>query len=546
MSGKNDSGRRALPVDAERWRTGYLDAGPEEMPVADMTIGELLHKRAAEQGDSTFLIFEGADGKVSELSYAHFAAHVQRLAGGLLSLGIDRGDRIAMQLPNCLEAVAAMFAAAQIGAIVAPSNTANRESELAYIMQVTEAKAALTVAEHLPTLRSALAQCGHDASVVLCRAAAEEQRGGEMRYEALLEAGSERSGQRPEPGDPVEILFSSGTTSRPKGVVATHTNLLTSGRRQAMSYRADSSDRFLTVLPLFHASAQSTTLFAALAAGATAIFLERYSARRFWSQVRRHRTSRLTLVTMLLRTLNAQPPRDTDRDHLLRSVGYATNMTEDAQRAFEERFDVKLTNAYGLTEALTEVTIAPVDGPRRWPSVGVPTMDRAVRIVGEDGSELAPGELGEIQIRGVPGQTIMKEYYRDPEATERALQGQWLATHDVGWLDGEGYLFFSDRDLDLIKCAGENVSATEVEAILIQHPQIAEAAVIGVPDPVRDEAIKAFIVVGEGAELTVEQVREFCQLKMARFKVPSVVEFTRSLPANSVGKIEKKKLQQTT
>lgn len=538
--------RRALPPDSDRWHSGYLDAAAEEMPVAGMTIGQALQRRVQERGASTFLVFESADEQVSELSYAEFAAHVQRLAVGMEAAGVARGDRILMQLPNRTEVVAAMFAAARIGAIIAPSNTANRMSEFAYLLEVTDARLILTVADHLPTVHGALAETGRDAPVVVCGSDGGQASGAEIAYDALLENAGEVSAASPLPSDPLEILFSSGTTSRPKGVVATHTNLLTSGRRQAMSYRADSADRFLTVLPLFHASAQSTTLFAALAAGATAIFLERYSASRFWSQVRRHRASRLTLVTMLLRTLNAQPPRASDRDHLLRSVGFATNMAEDAQRAFEERFDVRLTNAYGLTEALTEVTIAPVDGARHWPSVGVPTMDRAVRIVGEDGSELAPGEQGEIQIQGVPGVTIMKEYYRDQEATEWALNGGWLRTHDVGWVDEDGYLFFSDRDLDLIKCAGENVSATEVEAVLIQHPQIMEAAVVGIPDPVRDEAIKAFIVPADGADPTEREIRDFCRARMAGFKVPSVIAFTRSLPANSVGKIEKKRLQQVT
>jgi carnitine-CoA ligase len=379
---------------------------------------------------------------------------------------------------------------------------------------------------------------------VLCRGDQDGATAGAIPYASLLNAPAPAPAATVAAGDALEIMFSSGTTSRPKGVVATHTNLLTSGRRQAMSYRVDGDDRLLTVLPLFHASAQSTTLFAALVSGAAAIFLERYSATRFCGRVRAHRATRLTLVAMLLRTLLAQPRSDDERDHVLRSVGYATNMTEAAQAAFEERFGVRLTNAYGLTEAMTEVTIAPLDGPRRWPSVGLPTMDRAVRIVGEDGVQLPPGELGEIQIRGVPGATIMREYYGDPEATAWALHDGWLRTRDIGRLDEDGYLYFSDRDVDLIKSAGENVSATEVEAVLLEHPGIGAVAVVGVEDPIRDELIKAFVVPVAGATPTAEAIQEFCRPRLARFKIPAMIELCSELPTNAVGKIDKKRLRQ--
>lgn len=532
---------RPLPPDSPRWHSGYREAADDEMPVAGVTVGEVLARRAAETPNATFLVFEAEDGTVTELSYAQFSAHVERLAGGLAAIGVEAGDRILMQLPNRLEIVATMFAAGRLGAIFVPSNTANRESELAHMLGITEARCVVTVAEHVATARAALAASGLDSPVVVCGGGASG--GSVLDYESLLDRSAPAPRTPVEAGDPLQIMFSSGTTARPKGVVATHTNQLSSGRRQAMSYRVDAEDRMLTVLPLFHASAQSTTLFAALVSGGTAIFLERYSASRFWNQMRAHRTTRLTLVAMLLRTLVAQPASETDRDHSLRSVGYATNIDESAQGEFEERFGVRLTNAYGLTEALTEVTIGPVDGPRHWPSVGVPTMDRQVRIVGEDGGALPPGAVGEIQIKGVPGETIMQEYYRDPAATEWALHDGWLRTRDMGWIDEDGYMYFSDRDVDLIKNAGENVSASEVESVLLQHRDVAEAVVIGISDPIRDEVIKALIVPQEGAEVSVEEIAEFCRQRMARFKVPAVIELREQLATNAVGKVDKKQLR---
>lgn len=540
--GRGSEEPRPLPPDGPRWHSGYREAAEDEMPVADMTINALLARRVRERPDADYLVFEDHGGDVTRLTYAEFADRVEALAGGLAALGVGRGERVLMQLPNCPEFAAAMFAVARLGAIFVPSNTANRISELAHLIATTEPLLVLTVGEHRAAVAGALAEAGSSARVVICR---DEPEAGEVPFATVA------AGRVPDPvetaaTDPVQIMFSSGTTSRPKGVVATHTNLLSSGRRQAMSYRAEPDDRFLTVLPLFHASAQSTTLFAALASGAAAIFLERYSASRFWGQVRAHGTTRLTLVAMLLRTLVAQPPSPDDADHRIRSVGYATNMAEDVQRVFEERFAARLTNAYGLTEAMTEVTIAPVDGPRHWPSVGLPTMDRAVRIVGADGAELPAGEIGEIQIQGVPGETIMKEYWGNPEATGRALVDGWLRTSDMGWKDEDGYLFFADRDIDLIKTAGENVSASEVEETLRKHAAVDEAVVFGVPDPIRDEVVKAVIVPVAGADLGEQDILDFCAEQLARFKVPAVIEFRAELPTNAVGKVDKKLLKEPT
>jgi carnitine-CoA ligase len=522
--GRGSEEPRPLPPDGPRWHSGYREAADDEMPVAGMTINALLERRVRERPDATYLVFEDREGGVARLTYADFAARVEKLAGGLAALGVGRGDRVLMQLPNCLEFATAMFAVGRLGAIFVPSNTANRISELGHLIRTTEPLLVLTVDAHRAAVAGALAETGSAARVVICD---DEAEAGEIPF-ATLAAGRAPEPLEVAPTEPLQIMFSSGTTSLPKGVVATHVNLLSSGRRQAMSYRAEPDDRFLTVLPLFHASAQSTTLFAALTSGGAAIFLERYSASRFWGQVRAHGTTRLTLVAMLLRTLVAQPPSPDEADHRIRSVGYATNMAEEAQTIFEERFGARLTNAYG---------------PRHWPSVGLPTMDRAVRIVDSDGAELAPTEIGEIQIQGVPGETIMKEYWGNPEATARNLVDGWLRTSDMGWKDEDGYLFFADRDIDLIKTAGENVSASEVEETLRKHGEVDEAVVFGVPDPIRDEVIKAVIVPVAGSEPGEESILEFCREQLAKFKVPTVIEFRSELPTNAVGKVDKKLLK---
>ncbi len=342
---------------------------------------------------------------------------------------------------------------------------------------------------------------------------------------------------------PLEILFTSGTTSAPKGVVLTHANWLWSGERATHWLRIEPEDRLCSALPLFHVNAQTFTLMASLTVGATAIFLEQYSASRFTGQLRHHRATCVSLVAVVVRTLLAQPATAADRDHQLRRVNYAINVSTPEKEAFEQRFGVELLNGYGLSEAMTEVTVCPVFGPRRWPSIGQPAFGREVRLVDASGVEVPTGEVGEITVRGVPGRTIMQEYYKDPEATAQTIVDGWLHTGDNGYFDEAGYLYFFDRGKDVIKRAGENVSASEVELTLAAHPAVALAAVIGIPDAFRDEAVAAFIVTHAGTTLTEEQVVAHCAERLAPFKVPTVIEFRDELPLTSIGKVEKRQLR---
>jgi crotonobetaine/carnitine-CoA ligase len=284
-------------------------------------------------------------------------------------------------------------------------------------------------------------------------------------------------------------------------------------------------------------------LLPALGAGATLVLIEEYSASKFWGQVRRHRATHTSLVAMLLRTLMLQPAEESDRDHCLRTVNYAINVPAAEKDAFEQRFGVELINGYGLSEAMIGVCAAPLHGDRRWPSIGPPAIDRLVKVVDDEGNDVPAGVVGEIVVWGVPGRTITAGYYKDPQATERAIVDGWLHTGDNGYADEDGFLFFFDRKKDVIKRAGENVSASEVEVALLEHPAVRIAAVIGVPDPIRDESVKALIVVADGETLGEEEIVEHCRRRLAPFKVPTIVEFRDSLPLTSVGKVEKKVLR---
>jgi crotonobetaine/carnitine-CoA ligase len=363
----------------------------------------------------------------------------------------------------------------------------------------------------------------------------------------LLRDLTRESAQPPETSvgsdDDMEMLFTSGTTAQPKGVVLTHANALIAGQREANGVGIDEHDRAFTSLPIFHVNGQCVTLLSAMTVGATCILLEMFSASTFWDRMRFHRATAISLVAMQVRTLLAQPEADTDRDHHIRRTFFAINVSDGEKKGFEDRFGVEFINGYGLSEAMVLVSISPVHGAKRWPSVGLPAFGRRIRIVNDNGEELPVQEVGEITVEGVPGRTLMKEYFKDPEATAQTIRDGWLHTGDNGFLDEKGYLYFFDRKKDVIKRAGENISATEVEFALMQHPDVLEAAVIAIPDPIRDEAVKAFVVLAGEGSVSADDLREHCATVLARFKVPSVIEFRDSLPKTSIGKIEKKLLR---
>lgn len=511
--------------------------------IGERTLRHLLEERVALGPDREFLVFEDRDGRVETWTYRQFDARVNQVANGLAAEGVRADEKIAVHLPNSPAFLLTWFAAAKLGAVLVPSNTANTVPELQYLLSFSDATTIVTETPYLPPVQQAVGDCPGVRRVLVARTA--EPPPGTGRWDDLWRGQPETL--EPVPLDSeatVELIFTSGTTSRPKAVMITHANCLWSGERDARHFRLGPGERNLTALPCFHVNAQSYTVLSTLTAGGTVVVLESYSARRFWRQVRRHRADVISLVAPMLRTLLAQPARATDRQHRVRTVIFGLNCTDREREEFEARFAVSLLKGYGLTEAMTCVTRAPIGGPRRWPSLGLPAVDREVRVVDDAGRDVKRGEVGEVIVKGVPGRTLMKGYYKDPDETGRAMRDGWLWTGDTAWMDDLGYLYFFERKKDVIKVGGENVSAGEVEQTLAEHPDVRECAVIGVADAIKDEAVKAFVVVRPGARLAAEDLQAHCATRLARFKVPKVVEFRESLPKTSIGKIEKKLLRE--
>ena len=237
--------------------------------------------------------------------------------------------------------------------------------------------------------------------------------------------------------------------------------------------------------------------------------------------------------------LLAQPPSGVEGRTPLRAISYAQNLTEAQFDEWHERFKAPLQQIWGMTETMSLPLMQPLDFPRKPLSMGMPVLGYECKVVDAQGDELPPGSVGELIVRGEPGVSLMKGYFQNPQATAETIRDGWLYSGDYAWMDKDGYFFFVDRKKDMIKRAGENVSASEVEEALRQHPAVFDVAVVGVPDPVRDQTIKAYVILQAGAAATADELIQWCGARLSPFKIPELVDFRDAFPRTSVGKIQK-------
>jgi carnitine-CoA ligase len=510
-------------------------------PIGDRTMIDLLDEQVEARGDSTFLIFESSAREITELTYAELRAEVELCARGFVGLGISKGDFVVLHLRNSPEFLIAWFAMARLGAVLVPSNIANTAGELEHLIDFSSARFVITEPSLVQPVAEAAGKVATAPTVLVARGEAD----GYRTLQSVIDDGVDIPEVQLSSNDLAQLIFTSGTTRKPKAVMLTHAIVVRSGLDSVHCLWLDEGERCLTALPLFHVNAQAMSLFATLTVGGTLILIEEFRASRFWGQVQEYRATQTAIVAMQLRTMLAQPAGPDETDHQLRKLFYAINVSDAEKDQFEERFGVELINGYGLSEAMTLLTVAPISGPRRWPSIGRPSPGRRLELVDDEGNEVAQGEVGEITVRGTPGRDLMLGYYRDEESTAGAFRNGRMHTGDNAYADSEGYLYFFDRKKDMIKRAGENVSAIEVEGSISDHPLVAEVCVVGVPDPIRDEAVVAVVVPLKSGTLSEEDVLEHCRSRLSKFKVPTVVRFVDELPKTSIGKIRKDEVRKT-
>ena len=485
-----------------------------------MNIAQVLERSAHQHPERIALVFKERQWTFGELDQA-----ASRLASGLRALGLKPGSRIGLHLPNSPAFVAAYYAANKIGVIPIALNVTYATDEIAYIVGDGEAAAVVTaesVAAQLPppdrmpsvkhVIRDALAVDGDP---------------------GLRALDQDRH-------DTCAILYTSATTGRPKGVMLTHENVVSNIEATNRHLRMTPEDRGLCALPLFHCFGQNFIMNALVRCGGTLVLQERFVLEEFLAAVPAHKITLFYAVPTMYILMLASGLQGRDLSSLRLCFSAAASLPAEAERQWKERTGHDIHQGYGLTECSPFASYNH-DTAFRPGSIGTPISEVQMKVADPGtGKEVPDGELGEILIKGP---NVMKGYFRNPGATAEALRHGWLHSGDIGYRDPDGYFFIVDRVKDMINVAGFKVFPREVEEVLFLHPAVKEAAVIGMADPVRGEAVKAFVVLKEGAAADAESLRALCRDKIASYKVPEAVEFIAALPKNPTGKILKKELR---
>lgn len=509
-------------------------------PFAAQDIRTLLEVQASLRRDHPFLVWQPFSGPARRWSYGQFVERVRRFAAGLHGRGVRAGDRVLVHLDNCPETIIAWFGCAWMGAVAVTTNAKSSADELAYFAAHSRAVAGITQ----PKFAQMVARACTD-----------------LRWLAITETdnGDDPGANRPEPslsferidGDPASlpprphdpmapfsVQYTSGTTSRPKGVLWTHANALWGARVNAEHETLRADDVHLVALPLFHTNAQAYSVLATLWAGGTAVVLPRFSSSRFWQISLEHRCTWFSMVPFCARALMDQevPP------HHYRLWGNGV-----CEPPTDPHFRVRTLGWWGMTETITHGTIGSAHLPCASLSMGRPAPEYQIRVEVE-GRPAEPGETGDLAIRGVRGLSLFAEYLDNPQATAESFDVDgFFQTGDRVTVGADGWLYFADRSKDMLKVGGENVAASEIELVIITVPGVAEAAIVGRKDPMLDEVPVAFVL-APGLEpaqraALASAVQDACRDALADFKRPREVRVVEELPRSTLEKVAKVELR---
>jgi crotonobetaine/carnitine-CoA ligase len=510
--------------------------------MGESTIIDLLHEKCRLHGEKDFLLFEDQNQQQHQLTYNEFLDRVNRFSQVLLEFGVEKGDRVTLHLPNSSDFIVSWFSLANIGAIMVPTNVLSTTKEMEYLIENSESVLLITEEEYLDKLEPIKENASFLKDILLTRCTNNDY--DSLNVDLLIDqADNQAPNITLKSEDVVSILYTSGTTSLPKGCLITHANYLYTGEVVSKSIRFSPEDRGLIVLPLFHGNGQYYLFMPALIAGGSIAVTERFSASQYFKQAKRMNATLGSLFAAPIRMILANKYDEADKDNLLRLILFAQSVTKEEMDTFEYRYDTSLLQIYGMTETIAPPLMNPLDGVRDNTGIGKPSIGSDVKVVDELGVEVPQNHVGEIVLKGVPGRTIMKGYFRNQEATDETIQNGWLRTGDKAKIEENGHFYFVDRSKDMLKKAGENIAASEVENAIMEHPSVYEAVVVGVPDSIRDEAIKAYIIPKEGHSVTKEALFAYFLDRLSKFKVPDIIEFVDDFPRTSVGKIQKHQLR---
>lgn len=474
--------------------------------------------------------------KDKSVTYKEFNQQVEGFATGLAAQGIGKGDGVALLLGNSPEFLISYYGILRLGAFAVPMNPLYTQGEISYILDNSQAKAVIAYVSVEPKLSAVKEQLDNLKLVIYTDT--EDQ---ECTWEQLIKP-SNNNFESPliEQEDIAVILYTSGTTGKPKGAMLSHRNLVSNAVAISELIKLHDKDRVVTVLPMFHVFSMTICLNAPIACGATVLILPKFSPLDVVSTIRDRKATVFAGVPTMYNFIFQLPKATAEEFLSIRlCISGGASIPVELLQNFENKFNVFILEGYGLSETSPLVAINPLKGTRKPGSIGLSIPGVTTKVVDIEGKELSRREVGELVVQGP---NIMKGYLGMPEATSAAMQDGWMYTGDLATMDEEGYLYIVDRKKDIIIVGGYNVYPREVEEVLYQHPAVVEAAVIGVPDGEYGERVKAFVVVKD-EQITINEIIRFCQDQLVKYKVPSLVEFLKELPKNTTGKILRRELR---
>ena len=513
---------------------------PAQHPFVGLDAWRLLSLRAAASPAAPFLIWHPFEGEGRTWSYAAFARDALAVAAGLRARGVRAGDRVLIHLENCPEFALAWFGCAALGAVAVTTNARSAADELRYYASDSAPVGAITQPRFAPLVAAAAPQLGWLTSLDADPAgpASNWQPDREQSWSALAGDPDTVPPRAPDPGAPMSVQYTSGTTSRPKGVVWTHANALWAARVNGAHEHLRADDCHLITMPLFHANAMAYSLLPTIWCGGRAVLLPKWSTSRFWDVSVRYGCTWASLMGLSMRAvLSVEAPAA----HSYRWFGAGAIVPQ-----WGERLGVRTVGWWGMTETVSHGIISDPWLPQRPLAIGQPAPEYEIRVLAPDGvTPTGPEETGALEIRGIPGLSMFAEYLNKPEVTAASYDANgWFATGDLVTVHADGWISFADRAKDMLRVGDENVAASEIERVIAEVPGIAEAAVVAQPDPKLDEVPVAFVVVaGADPAVVSGQVIAACAAKLAEFKVPRQVTVVAALPRSTISKVNKSALR---
>ncbi len=512
-------------------QTGIDAVAQEWAAEGDLTIRQLWDRRAARDPDHVYCRFANEDWTIGRLDAA-----INRVANALLAQGLTRGDRVAVMLPSHPDHIITLFALAKVGLVRIPVNVHLKGAALDFVFERFQPRALIADVAYAEALEPCLATA--QTGLVVWRGTAP----GQLGFSDLLAHPQDTAPSvAPAADDIIAITPSSGTTGEPKGVLKSDRSLRAGPIGTRMLTAMQAGDVFLLWEPLHH-GAGVAVLIAALMEPITLAMVERFSASQFWDQVRAFGVTHIHYLGGVLPLLLKQPERANDRDHKVR-MAWGGGCPVEVWKAFEERFGVVLREGYGLSEMTTFVTINP-EG--RLGSCGRPLPFYDVRLVDDEGQEVATGEAGEIIVRPKEAGLAFRGYYRNEAAARELVQDGWFHTGDLARRDADGFLFFAGRKKDSVRRRGVNISAWEVERVVLAHDAVEECALIGVPGEFGDDDLKLFVRYGDGQALAPLDLVAWLEPRLPYFQMPRFIESIDEFPKTPTQRIRKAELPRTT